>query len=70
MTSDMINPASLSHEWVHANNNNNNQAFYSEASWGRLEMKLHKPKKTGIKQERKRRKQRAIKNKSKKERRK
>jgi hypothetical protein len=70
MTSDMINPASLSHEWVHANNNNNNQAFYSEASWGRLEMKLHKPKKTGTKQERKRRKQRAIKNKSKKERRK
>jgi hypothetical protein len=27
------------------NNNNNNQAFYSQASWGRLEMKAHKPKK-------------------------
>jgi hypothetical protein len=23
-------------------NNNNNQAFYSHASWGRLEMKPHK----------------------------
>jgi hypothetical protein len=23
-------------------NNNNNQAFYSQASWGRLEMKPHK----------------------------
>jgi hypothetical protein len=40
-------------------NNSNNQAFYSQASWGRLEMKPH---------ERKRRKQRAIKKtKSKKE---
>jgi hypothetical protein len=27
------------------NNNNNNQAFYSQASWGRLEMKPHEPKK-------------------------
>jgi hypothetical protein len=26
--------------------NNNNQAFYSQASWGRLEMKPHEPKKT------------------------
>jgi hypothetical protein len=26
-------------------NNNNNQAFYSQASWGRLEMKPHKQKK-------------------------
>jgi hypothetical protein len=44
------------------NNNNNNQAFYSQASWGRLKMKPHKPKKIGTKQERKRRgKQRAIK---------
>jgi hypothetical protein len=44
------------------NSNNNNQAFYYEASWGRLEMKPHEIKKTGIKQERKRRgKQRAIK---------
>jgi hypothetical protein len=31
------------------NNNNNNQVFYSQASWGRLEMKPHK--KTGTKQE-------------------
>jgi hypothetical protein len=42
--------------------NNNNQAFYSQASWGRLEMKLHEQKKTGTKQEQKRRgKQRVIK---------
>jgi hypothetical protein len=41
--------------------NNNNQAFYFQASWVRLEMKPHEPKK-GTKQERKRRgKQRAIK---------
>jgi hypothetical protein len=40
---------------------NNNQAFYSQASWGRLEMKPHEKKK-GTNQERKRReKQRAIK---------
>jgi hypothetical protein len=26
-------------------NNNNNQAFYSQASWGRLEMKPHESKK-------------------------
>jgi hypothetical protein len=25
-------------------NNNNNQVFYSQASWGRLEMKSHEPK--------------------------
>jgi hypothetical protein len=37
------------------NHNNNNQAFYSQASWGRLEMKPYDPKKTGTKQERKRR---------------
>jgi hypothetical protein len=37
------------------NNNNNNQAFYSQASWGKLEMKPHEQKKTGTKQERKRR---------------
>jgi hypothetical protein len=36
-------------------NNNNNQAFYSHASWDRLEMKPHEPKKKGTKQERKRR---------------
>jgi hypothetical protein len=36
-------------------NNNNNQAFYSKPSWDRLEMKPRKPKKTGIKQEIKRR---------------
>jgi hypothetical protein len=45
------------------NHNNNNQAFYSQASWGRLEMKAHEPKKKlGTKQERKKRgKQMAIK---------
>jgi hypothetical protein len=26
------------------NNNNNNQSFYSQASWGRLEMKTHERK--------------------------
>jgi hypothetical protein len=36
--------------------NNNKQAFYSQASWGRLEMKSHEPKKTGTKQKQKRRK--------------
>jgi hypothetical protein len=36
-------------------NNNNNQAFYSQASWGRIEMKPHEPKKTGTEQEHKRR---------------
>jgi hypothetical protein len=37
------------------------QVFYSQASWGRLEIKPHEPKK-GTKQERKKRgKQRAIK---------
>jgi hypothetical protein len=47
--------------------NNNNQAFYSQASWDRLEMKPHE-KKTGTKQERKRKgKQRAIKKQIKKE---
>jgi hypothetical protein len=34
---------------------NNNQDFYSQASWGRLEMKPHEQKKIGTKQERKRR---------------
>jgi hypothetical protein len=34
------------------NNNNNNQAFYSQASWSRLEMKPHETKK-GTKQEQK-----------------
>jgi hypothetical protein len=29
--------------------NNNNQAFYSQASWGRLEMKPHEPKKNRYK---------------------
>jgi hypothetical protein len=43
-------------------NNNNNKAFYSQASWGRLEMKPHEQKKTSTTQERKiRGKQRAIK---------
>jgi hypothetical protein len=46
----------------------NNQAFYSQANWGRLEMKPHEPKKKGTKQKQKRRgKQRAIKNQIKKE---
>jgi hypothetical protein len=27
------------------NNNKNNQAFYFQASWDRLEMKPHEPKK-------------------------
>jgi hypothetical protein len=27
--------------------NNNNQTFYSQASWGRLEIKPHEPKKQG-----------------------
>jgi hypothetical protein len=30
---------------VHQYNNNNNQAFYSQASWDRLEMKPHEPNK-------------------------
>jgi hypothetical protein len=39
---------------VHQYNNNNNQAFYSQASWDRLEMKSHEPnKKNSTKQERK-----------------
>jgi hypothetical protein len=43
--------------------NNNNQTFYSQASWGRLEMKPHEPKKQGQnKSEKEGRKQRAIKN--------
>jgi hypothetical protein len=48
-------------------NNNNNQAFYSQASWGRLEMKPHEQKKR-YKTRAKRRKQRAIKNQIKKRR--
>jgi hypothetical protein len=36
-------------------NNNNNQVFHSQASWGRLEMKPHEQKKVGTKEERKRR---------------
>jgi hypothetical protein len=32
------------------NNISSNQAFYSQVSWGRLEMKSHE-KKTGTKQE-------------------
>jgi hypothetical protein len=30
---------------MHGKNNNNNQAFYSQASWGMLEIKSHEPKK-------------------------
>jgi hypothetical protein len=33
------------------NNNNNNQVFYSQTSWGRLEMKPHEPKKVQNKSE-------------------
>jgi hypothetical protein len=45
-----------------ANNNNNNQAFYSQASLGRLQMKPHEQKKNRYKTRVKRRgKQRAIK---------
>jgi hypothetical protein len=29
---------------MHGKNNNNNQAFYSQASWGMLEIKPHEPK--------------------------
>jgi hypothetical protein len=31
--------------------NNNNQAFYSQASWGRLEMKSHEKKRVQSKSE-------------------
>jgi hypothetical protein len=31
--------------WVNINYYNNNQAFYFQASWGRLEMKPHEQKK-------------------------
>jgi hypothetical protein len=59
----------LSKVLVH-DNNNNNQVFYSQASWDRLEIKPHEQNKkqvqsktkTGTKQERKiRGKQKAIK---------
>jgi hypothetical protein len=44
------------------NNNSNNQAFYSQASWGRLEIKPHEPKKQRQnKSEKEGGKQRAIK---------
>jgi hypothetical protein len=46
-----------------ATSNNNNHAFYSQASWGRLEIKPHEKKKQGQnKGEKDRGKQRAIKN--------
>jgi hypothetical protein len=41
-------------QYMNSSNNNNNQTFYSHASWGRLEMKPHE-KKIGTKQEQKRR---------------
>jgi hypothetical protein len=48
---------------------NNNQAFYSQASWGRLKMKPHEPKKQGQnKSEKEGGKQWAIKNQIKKKR--
>jgi hypothetical protein len=34
---------------VGAEDSNNNQAFYSQASWDRLKMKPHEPKKTDTK---------------------
>jgi hypothetical protein len=40
--------------------NNNNQAFYSQASWGRLEMK-HEQKKDTKQEQKRRKKQRTIK---------
>jgi hypothetical protein len=43
--------------------NNNNQAFYSQVSWGKLEIKPHGPKKQGQnKSEKEGEKQREIKN--------
>jgi hypothetical protein len=42
--------------------NNNNQAFYSQASWGRLEMKPQEPKNRYKMRVKRRGKQRAIKN--------
>jgi hypothetical protein len=65
-------PATIHGPWqtalISCNNNNNNQDFYFQASWGRLEMKSH-DKKTGTKQERKiRGKQMAIKKPNKKRR--
>jgi hypothetical protein len=42
--------------------NNNNQAFSFQASWGRLQMKSHEPKKQGQNKSEKGGKQRAIKN--------
>jgi hypothetical protein len=41
--------------------NNSNQVFYSQASWGRLEMKPHKQKKDTKQKRKRRKKQRAIK---------
>jgi hypothetical protein len=38
-------PQFLLYTSVYYNNNNINQAFYSQASWGRLEMKSNEPKK-------------------------
>jgi hypothetical protein len=34
----VLNYVTRLHSWNCHNNNNNNQAFYSQASWGRLEM--------------------------------
>jgi hypothetical protein len=39
----------LSFLYNNNNNNNNHQAFYSQASWGRLEMKPHEQKKNRYK---------------------
>jgi hypothetical protein len=38
----------MKHEYFNNNKNNNNQAFYSQASWGRIEMKSHEPKKNQV----------------------
>jgi hypothetical protein len=45
----MLPPAKVNKPTVSLNNNNNNQVIYSQASWGRLEMKPHKPKKNRYK---------------------
>jgi hypothetical protein len=38
---------------THMIQHNHNQAFYFQASWGRLEMKPHEPKKTRAKKKEK-----------------
>jgi hypothetical protein len=64
--SDMFNFPTIWHMATvtvscHLYHNNNNQAFYSQASWGRLEMKPHEQKKRVQSKSEKRGKHRAIK---------